>query len=36
DPYVLKSVFAFEDQNRLDAFSQAFQQLIPRHDILRT
>ncbi|WP_147465863.1 condensation domain-containing protein, partial [Pseudomonas syringae] len=36
DPYVLKSVFAFEDQARLDAFSQALQQLIQRHDILRT
>ncbi|WP_029573765.1 condensation domain-containing protein, partial [Pseudomonas syringae] len=36
DPYVLKSVFAFEDQARLNAFSQALQQLIQRHDILRT
>ncbi|MCF5710490.1 amino acid adenylation domain-containing protein [Pseudomonas syringae] len=36
DPYVLKSVFAFHDQARLDAFSQALQQLIQRHDILRT
>ncbi|MCF5710783.1 AMP-binding protein, partial [Pseudomonas syringae] len=36
DPYVLKSVFAFEDQAHLDAFSQALQQLIQRHDILRT
>ncbi|WP_346418558.1 amino acid adenylation domain-containing protein, partial [Pseudomonas syringae] len=36
DPYVLKSVFAFQDQARLDAFSQALQQLIQRHDILRT
>ncbi|EGH36283.1 hypothetical protein PSYJA_47303, partial [Pseudomonas syringae pv. japonica str. M301072] len=29
-------VFAFQDQARLDAFSQALQQLIQRHDILRT
>ncbi|MBI6710870.1 amino acid adenylation domain-containing protein, partial [Pseudomonas syringae] len=36
DPYVLKSVFSFQDQARLDAFSQALQQLIQRHDILRT
>ncbi|MCF5757277.1 non-ribosomal peptide synthetase, partial [Pseudomonas syringae] len=36
DPYVLKSVFAFEDQARLNAFSQALRQLIQRHDILRT
>ncbi|MBV6748763.1 amino acid adenylation domain-containing protein [Pseudomonas chlororaphis] len=36
DPYVLKSVFAFQDQACLDAFSQALQQLIQRHDILRT
>jgi syringomycin synthetase protein SyrE len=36
DPYVLKSVFAFQDQARLDAFSQALQQLVQRHDILRT
>ncbi|OBS32125.1 condensation domain-containing protein, partial [Pseudomonas syringae] len=36
DPYVLKSVFALQDQARLDAFSQALQQLIQRHDILRT
>jgi len=28
DPYVLKSVFAFQDQACLDAFSQALQQLI--------
>ncbi|MCF5710787.1 non-ribosomal peptide synthetase, partial [Pseudomonas syringae] len=36
DPYVLKSVFAFQDQALLDAFRQALQQLIQRHDILRT
>ncbi|MFZ4833802.1 amino acid adenylation domain-containing protein [Rouxiella sp. Mn2063] len=36
DPYVLKSVFAFQDQASLHAFSQALQQLIQRHDILRT
>ncbi|WP_032632690.1 condensation domain-containing protein, partial [Pseudomonas syringae] len=36
DPYVLKSVFALQDQTYLDTFSQALQQLIQRHDILRT
>ncbi|WP_309475907.1 non-ribosomal peptide synthase/polyketide synthase [Pseudomonas sp. B21-028] len=36
DPYVLKSVFALQDQAYLEAFSQALQQLIQRHDILRT
>ncbi|OUM04605.1 non-ribosomal peptide synthetase, partial [Pseudomonas syringae] len=36
DPYVLQSVFSMADRGRLDAFIQAFQSVIDRHDILRT
>jgi non-ribosomal peptide synthetase component F len=36
DPYVLQAQFAFDSRERLDAFSQALQSVIDRHDILRT
>ncbi|OUM04555.1 hypothetical protein BW686_25980, partial [Pseudomonas syringae] len=36
DPYVLQSQYAFDDRQRLDAFIQALQSVIQRHDILRT
>ncbi|MHA3735612.1 non-ribosomal peptide synthase/polyketide synthase [Pseudomonas sp. Eth.TT006] len=36
DPYVLQAQFAFADQPRLQAFTQALQSVIQRHDILRT
>nr|QDF82259.1 non-ribosomal peptide synthetase [Pseudomonas sp.] len=36
DPYVLQAQFAFADEQRLDAFTQALQNVIQRHDILRT
>ncbi|WP_158296359.1 non-ribosomal peptide synthetase [Pseudomonas viciae] len=36
DPYVLQALFAFQDEARLDAFAQALQGVIDRHDILRT
>ncbi|WP_434706017.1 amino acid adenylation domain-containing protein [Pseudomonas sp. Z1-12] len=36
DPYVLQTVFGFERRARLDEFIQALQQVIDRHDILRT
>ncbi|WP_309475906.1 non-ribosomal peptide synthetase [Pseudomonas sp. B21-028] len=36
DPYVQQALFAFEDRQRLDAFAQALQGVIGRHDILRT
>jgi len=36
DPYVLQTQFAFADRERLDAFVQALQSVIDRHDILRT
>nr|WP_218170644.1 non-ribosomal peptide synthetase [Pseudomonas gingeri] len=36
DPYVMQSQFAFEDRQRLEAFAQALQAVIDRHDILRT
>ncbi|MDU9035697.1 amino acid adenylation domain-containing protein [Pseudomonas corrugata] len=36
DPYVLQALFAFQDKPRLDAFAQALQGVIDRHDILRT
>ncbi|MCV4289293.1 amino acid adenylation domain-containing protein, partial [Pseudomonas capsici] len=36
DPYVLKSVFGLRDQQRFNAFTQALQVSIKRHDILRT
>ena len=36
DPYLLQSHLAFASLERLDAFAQALQQVIDRHDILRT
>ncbi|MBX8577933.1 condensation domain-containing protein, partial [Pseudomonas cichorii] len=36
DPYVLQAAFEFADKGRLDAFSNALQSVIERHDILRT
>nr|WP_276572270.1 non-ribosomal peptide synthetase [Pseudomonas sp. dw_612] len=36
DPYVLQTQFGFESRARLDDFAQALQQVIDRHDILRT
>ncbi|WHS56692.1 amino acid adenylation domain-containing protein [Pseudomonas brassicacearum] len=36
DPYVLQALFAFQDEVRLEAFAQALQGVIDRHDILRT
>ncbi|RON67089.1 non-ribosomal peptide synthetase [Pseudomonas fluorescens] len=36
DPYVLQAQFAFADEQRLNSFTQALQQVIQRHDILRT
>ncbi|WP_248801193.1 condensation domain-containing protein, partial [Pseudomonas sp. MWU13-2105] len=36
DPYVLHALFTVPDRLRLDAFAQALQQVIDRHDILRT
>ncbi|PBP93491.1 non-ribosomal peptide synthetase, partial [Pseudomonas congelans] len=36
DPYVLQVQFAFDDRARLDAFVEALQAVIVRHDILRT
>ncbi|QKZ05038.1 amino acid adenylation domain-containing protein [Pseudomonas eucalypticola] len=36
DPYRLQARFAFSDQGRLHAFCAALQQVIDRHDILRT
>ncbi|MCF5398240.1 AMP-binding protein, partial [Pseudomonas syringae] len=36
DPYVLQAHFAFDDRACLDAFVQALQTVIDRHDILRT
>ncbi|MFJ4156105.1 non-ribosomal peptide synthase/polyketide synthase [Pseudomonas sp. NPDC089752] len=36
DPYVLQARFAFPDQATLDAFAAALDQVIARHDILRT
>ncbi|WP_313455215.1 non-ribosomal peptide synthase/polyketide synthase [Pseudomonas sp.] len=36
DPYVLRARFAFPDQATLDAFANALDQVIARHDILRT
>ncbi|WP_258042330.1 condensation domain-containing protein, partial [Pseudomonas avellanae] len=36
DPYVLQAVFGLADKGRLDAFSNALQSVIERHDILRT
>ncbi|MCF5710769.1 AMP-binding protein, partial [Pseudomonas syringae] len=36
DPYVLQAHYAFDTRERLDAFIQALQAVIDRHDILRT
>ncbi len=36
DPYLLQSHLAFDHLDRLQAFAQALQQVIDRHDILRT
>ncbi|WP_223621901.1 condensation domain-containing protein, partial [Lysobacter sp. ESA13C] len=36
DPYLLSSVFRFDQRNRLDAYLSALQAVIDRHDILRT
>jgi len=36
DPYVLQALFGFESRARLEDFAQALQQVIDRHDILRT
>jgi arthrofactin-type cyclic lipopeptide synthetase C len=36
DPYVMQSYFAFSSRERLNAFAQALQKVIDRHDILRT
>ncbi|MBC8997309.1 amino acid adenylation domain-containing protein [Pseudomonas sp. N40(2020)] len=36
DPYVSQARFAFDNRERLDAFAEALQWMIGRHDILRT
>src|SRR5471032_806619 len=36
DPYVLQSQFSFDSSSRLDDFIQALQNVIDRHDVLRT
>ncbi|MBK5529110.1 amino acid adenylation domain-containing protein [Pseudomonas sp. TH06] len=36
DPYVSQARFAFDSRERLDAFAQALQWMVERHDILRT
>ncbi|QUE90944.1 non-ribosomal peptide synthase/polyketide synthase [Pseudomonas sp. SCA2728.1_7] len=36
DPYVMQSQFAFASRERFQAFAQALQAVIDRHDILRT
>ncbi|PYY81922.1 non-ribosomal peptide synthetase [Pseudomonas sp. TKO26] len=36
DPYLLQARFSFADEQRLQAFTQALQRVIDRHDILRT
>ena len=36
DPYLLQTHLAFDSLDRLNAFAQALQQVIDRHDILRT
>ncbi|MGA9705477.1 condensation domain-containing protein, partial [Pseudomonas sp.] len=36
DPYVMQSQFAFDSLERFEAFAQALQKVMDRHDILRT
>ncbi|SCX72481.1 amino acid adenylation domain-containing protein, partial [Pseudomonas sp. NFACC32-1] len=36
DPYLLQALLRFDSRQRLDAFAQALQAVIARHDILRT
>src|SRR3954470_24220561 len=36
DPYLLSTILAFDSRARLDSFVQALQQIIDRHDVLRT
>ena len=36
DAHVLRTVLAFDDRGRLDAFTAALQRVVDRHDILRT
>ncbi|RMT82600.1 Amino acid adenylation, partial [Pseudomonas viridiflava] len=36
DPYVLQTLFSLADLSRLDAFTQALQAVVDRHDILRS
>ncbi|WP_395608028.1 amino acid adenylation domain-containing protein [Pseudomonas sp. B22129] len=36
DPYVMQSQFAFDSLERFEAFAQALQTVMDRHDILRT
>jgi amino acid adenylation domain-containing protein len=36
DAHVLRTVLTFDDRGRLDAFTAALQQVVDRHDILRT
>ncbi|MGO1002252.1 amino acid adenylation domain-containing protein [Lysobacter sp. CA196] len=36
DPYLLQSLFRFDSRARLDAFRDALQAVVERHDILRT
>ncbi|HKS14132.1 MAG TPA: amino acid adenylation domain-containing protein [Pseudomonas sp.] len=36
DPYLLQAQFAFADRARLEAFRAALEQVIARHDVLRT
>src|SRR3569833_3775824 len=36
DPYLLSTILSFDARARLDRFVQALQQVIDRHDVLRT
>jgi len=36
DPYITRSIIAFDNRKRLDAFLEALQTVINRHDILRS